>query len=218
MRMEEEVQYIQNEYRKFWIGRCVDTGATTNLVIGELYLLKDKTGRQDHYNVSKYISNNDAFIGSYRGTYFQVEEDVTEAIKAMPHERGVFKYDMYVGTVRMVAQEKNMSFEDAQNYLIRKGTIDKAVVDQIGKSLKTHATIYEPEKIVTPESINLVVDELPEEFRLDAKKDIMPRGTAKSDTFDEDLTYEPPKPKATKPAPKPKPPEKAKFVQRGLFG
>lgn len=137
----------QINYKKYWIGECIDAGATINLEVGRRYLLKDVTGEKKHFYVSKHISNNDAFIGAYGARYFKIIEDVTEAINNMPYEEGVFSYDLDVGMVRMVARERGMSFEEAQDMLIKEGKLKQPVVDVEGKPLKRHRTIYAPEEV-----------------------------------------------------------------------
>jgi hypothetical protein len=229
-------------YKKYWIGKCVDTGATTNLVIGQAYLLKDVTGRQDHFDVSKHISNTNSLIGSYRGTYFDIIEDVTTAIQNLPYDSTVFKYDMWVSIVKMVSSERGISIEEAQDRLIKKGDLEKPVVDKEGNPLKKQATIYES-------GIDLQEDALPPEMNADKATEIVKRPTivtAKNiaEHFPEwipvkEPTFEEHKKNYTLPSNEPKQPEKPeklgadkpktatktaitkdkpKLVQKGLFG
>jgi hypothetical protein len=175
---------MPQEYKKYWIGRCTDTGATTNLVIGELYLLKDKRGQQEHYYVSKHISNSDSFIGAYRSTYFEVLEDVTNAIKSMPYQSGIQEHDMWVGIVKMVSRERGMTILEAQEKLLAEGKLKAPVVDEFGNPLKKWRQLDDS----TETDYGMVEDALPESMTADKTTTIMKRGTAASDTFEFETT------------------------------
>jgi hypothetical protein len=138
---------MMTKYKKYWIGECIDAGETINLEVGRKYLLKDVKGDKKHFYVSKHISNNDAFIGAYSWRYFKIIEDVTEAIQNLPYEEGVLKYDINVGMVRMVARERGISIEEAQELLIKEGKLKSHVVDTEGNPLKKPITIYGPEEV-----------------------------------------------------------------------
>ena len=51
---------MAQKFEKYWLGKCIDIGTTYNLEVGKIYLLKDKTGKKNHFYVSKFISNNDS--------------------------------------------------------------------------------------------------------------------------------------------------------------
>lgn len=197
---------MAQKFEKYWLGKCIDIGTTYNLEVGKIYLLKDKTGKKNHFYVSKFISNNDSFLGAYRAAYFEVLEDVTEAINSMEYEKGTQQYDTMVGIVRMVARERGMSFIKAQEYLIDKGTISKPVVDSDGNPLKQHAIIYEPEKVREPDFT--LEKPKPKEAPKETPAEINEIGV----TTVRVETSQPTKVNTPKTA------EKLKLVQKGLFG
>lgn len=197
---------MEQKFEKYWLGKCIDSGTTLNLEVGKIYLLKDKTGKRDHFYASKFISNNDSFLGAYQAKYFEILEDVTEAINSMEYEKGTQKYDTMVSIVRMVARERGMSFIKAQEYLINKGTISKPVVDSEGNPLKKHATIYKPEKVEEPDFV--IEKPKPEEEPKETPKEINEIGVTTGRT----QTSQPNKVNTPKKA------EKPKLVQKGLFG
>lgn len=225
----------RTKYKRYWIGKCINTHKSTNLVVGQLYLLKDKTGQQSHFTVSKFISNNDSFIGHYRAIYFEILLDVTQAIEGQPYQDRVQEYEMWVDCVKMVSREKGMSIAEAQQFLINKGALSEPVVDDTGNKLRTDIQTNIPD---------LIVDQLPEEFDVTSEAflrtgEVRPRSAARVVTTEfnpegtefypvgtqtsrmsssqENTSSTPKSEKVEKPKTTKKE-GKTKLVQKGLFG
>lgn len=132
-------------FEKYWIGVAKESDAI-NLVKGQRYLLKDKTGNRNYFEVTDVIAHCDSYFGWYRSEHFEMLEDVTDEILAMPFVR-TYQFDSHVSRVRARARNFNITHDEAQLMLINEGIFKKAVVDSEGNPLIQHATLYRDKKV-----------------------------------------------------------------------